>query len=42
VIEDPVDLHSCNVELVQFATNEDGAITEVKTDLGQTVTYQVS
>ena len=41
VIDDENDTYDCNVELVEFGTDVDGVITETKTDLTETVVYNV-
>ena len=40
--DDENDTLECNIELVEFSTDLNGDVTETKTDLGETVTYDIN
>lgn len=42
VINDDNDTYQCKIEHVELTTDSDGRVTETKTDLSSTVTYDVS
>ena len=42
VINDDADTYSCKIEHVALSTDSEGVVTETKTDLSATVSYEVN